>query len=843
MNKLTLAGVISALALSTACSTSSTDDDTTTDTPTDTPSTGGSTTGISLTGAVALPEQMSLVTAQTSSTGTTSSLRAIHDTTGYASTSAYATHRQNVYVYLDAVEPISFIDSLLCFTNQSRPLLMAGEGDYISWNNAARCFDEKGSDGETQSQGGDTNQAPSYVTIVGNSTQASDTEPLIFKGWLEDYAGQSGDGNGPNAIKIRGEIRKTPTDDNPFGDFTLTYGLLPNIAATEADNEGKGEVISSETTDGGAAFTLFQVDTFEEQSQTITCTTQASVDYNDATESGLARTGRECTLADGSAAPFGNGTYALAVNTDYVHMASATSFANITAGTYQNEVCLARDDFNEVVWSYTLFNKADGSKVNINSGMQLKVDSDGDGSGTDSNGFESWGHIGYWGSWREDGEQFSNGESVQRATYDGSAGEAFTVKVAPGRLIKNSVEALNLSELDGVTFSTWLFESDNYLLSSAIDINNDSDTNDGFEVLLEANSTNDGFQIVGTREWQENGPTVTDINPAIAVPLNANAVLHMWSNQLGGNVRYLAGATKVRFFARSFVDGGETGTGELFESGNSVTLKCYERCVDVNVTAAEATGNQKDVFVDGKFIPNAGSQDYSFAQADLTLKVGSDSVTFASGVTRDQLEQSPNWRWGLRSGAMIPSTAASGITNAGELYQAIESGTITEFYVWETGLDPWQQQTVLVNSSNEVVSFDRPITIKYTHESANDRNGGTAQNGMVYLLEYGGAGQLWGLPWVQDGSGDESRWFPVLSLKDGVILGNNDQYVIKAGEVEQKMAIVDDTNCADLPLTAPSQSIPTSVTGAVFDIGTMPTLSDETPSLIDGEPVETETTP
>jgi len=358
--------------------------------------------------------------------------------------------------------------------------------------------------------------------------------------------------------------------------------------------------------------------------------------------------------------------------------------------------------------------------------------------------------------------------------------------------------------------------------------------------LLEANSNGDGFEIVGTREWQENGPSVTDINPAIALPLNTNAVLHMWSNQLGGNVRYLAGASKVRFFARSFVDGSETGTGELFDSGTSVTLKCFERCVDVNVTAAEATGDQQDVFVSGSF---GQAQDYTFAKSDLTLKVGSDSVTFASGVTAEQLEQSSNWRWGLRTGAMISSADATGnsISNIGQLFQAIESGTITEFYEWESGLEPWQQQTILVNSSNEVVSFDRPITIKYTHESANDRNGGTAQNGMVYMLEYGGAGQLWGLPWVQDGNGDESRWFPVLSLKDGVIMGSNDQYVIKAGEVEQKMAVVNDTNCADLPLTAPSQSIPTSVTGAVFDIGTMPTLSDETPSLIDGEPVETET--
>lgn len=844
MKKLTMAGVISAIALTTACSNSGSDDSTdSTDSGSGSGGSGSVSGTISLTGAVALPEQMSLVTAQDSNeTGTTNSLRssrAIHDTSAYASDSDYVTSRQNTYVYLDAMEPISFIDSLLCFVNQSRPLLMKDEGNYISWNDAGRCFEENGSQGETQSQGGDTNQAPSYITIVADSAQASATDPLIFRGWVADYAGQSGDGNGPDAIRMLGEVRKTPTDDNPFGEFTLSYGLLPTINATSADSTGSGEVISSETTDGGASFTLYQEDiiteNFGQGEMTVNCTTQASVDYNEATETGLARTGKECSVSTGGELPFNDTrTYALSVNPDYVHMASATDFDNLAAGTYENDVCLARDDFNEVAWGYNLFNKADGSAVAINSGLQLKVDSNGDGSGSDADGFESWGHIGYWGSWREDGQQFSNGESVQKATYDGSTGDSYTVKVAPGRLIKNTVESLNLADLDGVTFSTFLFEGDTYLLSgSGVDLNNDGQYNNGFEVLLEANTAGNGFEIVGTREWTENGPSVNDINPAVAVPLNTNAVLHMWSNQLGGDIRYLAGASKIRFFSRSFVDGGETGTGELFDSVTSVTLKCFERCLDVNVTAAEATGNQEDVFVNGNF---GDTQDYSFAQSDLTLKVGADSVTFANGVTSDNLQSSQNWQWGLHSGAMITSTVATAnsITNVGQMFQAIESGTITEFYVWETGLEPWQQQTILVNGSSEVVSFDRPITIKYTHETANDRNGGSSQNGQVYLLEYGGPGQLWGFPWSQDGE----NWVPQITLKDGVILGSSDQYVIKATDVEQKMAVVADSNCTDLPLTAPSQAVPTSVTGEVFDIGDMPTLTDETPSVIDGEPVE-----
>ncbi|MFT6975282.1 MAG: hypothetical protein ACJA0E_001281, partial [Bermanella sp.] len=164
-----------------------------------------------------------------------------------------------------------------------------------------------------------------------------------------------------------------------------------------------------------------------------------------------------------------------------------------------------------------------------------------------------------------------------------------------------------------------------------------------------------------------------------------------------------------------------------------------------------------------------------------------------------------------------------------------ENGDVTEFYTWETGLDSWQQQILLFDSSNQVVSFDKPVTIKYTHVTANDRNADSSQNGKVFLLEYGGKGQLWGLPYEQ---GNNDRWAPVINLKDGVILGGSDQYIIKANNVEQRMQVVASSNCDDLPLTAPTQDVPTAITGEVFDIGDMPDIGDQSPSVVDGEITE-----
>ncbi|MFT7109103.1 MAG: hypothetical protein ACI843_000761 [Psychrobacter glaciei] len=828
MKVISQLALIGAVAITAACSDSG----------------GGSSEGtVSLTGDAALPEQMSLVGAQDETTASGLSLssgmasrslvqgRAVLDTSTLPSDSDYVSSKQNVYVWLDAVEPISFIDSLLCFTNQSRPLAMKDQGDYISWNDASRCFEDQGQ-GSDDSQGSGE-QVQQFVTIVGNSSQASATDPLIYKGWVEDYAGQSGEDGGPSVILMLGEVRNTPTDANPFGEFTLTYGLLPTLASTEADNQGFGEVVSSAASAGGASFTLYQKDSYEDNSVQVNCTTSASVDYNESTQTGLARTGSVCLEADtGNTSAFNdNAAFALAVNSDYVHMGKAATYSQIDAGTFDSQVCLARDGFNSVVWNYSLYNKADGSEVAINSGMQLKVDGDGDGTGTDSNGFENWGNIGYWGSWREDGQGFTDGETVQQATFDDTVGDNFTVKVAPGRLVKNTVDSVNLADLDGVTFSTWINENDSYLLdlTAPTDFNGDSDSTGGFEVMLEANSDNNGFEVTGIRS---NGGEVTPVSPAVAVPLNTGVVLNMWSRQLGGNIRYLADATAVRFFTRSFVDGSETATGELFDGGTSpVTLKCFERCLDVNIAATDISGGavQEAVFVSDS---SATAQDYTFSNTDLTLKIVTDSVKFSDAVTKDNIASSQHWSWGVNSGPMVSS--ASGITTRTALYSAIEAGSV-DFYTWETGLEHWQQQMVLIDSSDNVVSFDKPVTIKYTHATANDRNTNSSENGKVFLLEYGGKGQLWGLPFEQ---GDNNRWGPVINIKDGVILGSTSQYIIKANNVEQRMQVAASSNCADLPLTAPSQAVPTGITGGVFDIGSMPDISEQAPSVVDGEVTE-----
>ena len=102
-------------------------------------------------------------------------------------------------------------------------------------------------------------------------------------------------------------------------------------------------------------------------------------------------------------------------------------------------------------------------------------------------------------------------------------------------------------------------------------------------------------------------------------------------------------------------------------------------------------------------------------------------------------------------------------------------------------------------------------------------------------MDYFGAGKLHGIPWVseqpaedldqEDQQDEKLRHYPAFNLADGVSLGANNEYVVKAVNLEQKMAEVISSDCSDLALANPSEAVPTGVSGDT-DIGDMPEVTD-----------------
>jgi len=176
-----------------------------------------------------------------------------------------------------------------------------------------------------------------------------------------------------------------------------------------------------------------------------------------------------------------------------------------------------------------------------------------------------------------------------------------------------------------------------------------------------------------------------------------------------------------------------------------------------------------------------------FQRSDLTLYLdqsGQGGGLEPVGLAPGEAPSSGPYTWGMRSGPLCAST--NGLVNPWDVWN------VSEFYVWETGANDWNQFTRVVDAQGHFVQFDAPITFTYVLASGDDRNGNDSLAGQTYYLSYGGAGQLWGLPQQGvdlDADGDPDRWYPVVNLADGIVLGpTGTEYVIKALEIEQTLA-------------------------------------------------------
>jgi hypothetical protein len=157
----------------------------------------------------------------------------------------------------------------------------------------------------------------------------------------------------------------------------------------------------------------------------------------------------------------------------------------------------------------------------------------------------------------------------------------------------------------------------------------------------------------------------------------------------------------------------------------------------------------------------------------------------------------------------------------------------------------------VTDSTNQVVSFDKPLKLDYTHDAVNnDANYNAAispfpHDGERFLLEYGGVGQLWGFPWEPEAgcdtsvAGNSCRWHASVTLKDGVQLSDGtNSFVIKALEKEQSMTTVANIDCIDAGLdvsTAGSLTLLESVDASLVTISFPAPVVTAAPAVIEGE--------
>jgi hypothetical protein len=166
---------------------------------------------------------------------------------------------------------------------------------------------------------------------------------------------------------------------------------------------------------------------------------------------------------------------------------------------------------------------------------------------------------------------------------------------------------------------------------------------------------------------------------------------------------------------------------------------------------------------------------------------------------------------GIRTGKLYTSDL-TGVLNCPNTYCEPN----TDYYVWETGPNQWNQSLWLTNGAN-VVTLDPPQNISYTVSASDDPTLGSTWVGKSIQLQFSGFGNLWGVPGHCVDPVDNSvvacsqnvRYVPEFALADGdtMSLGST-PLIIKALDEELRLKVV---SCSGTGLSAPTHmSVPDS---------------------------------
>ncbi len=746
---------------------------------------GGSSSGGAITG-LSVPGSMSVITVDGGGSTGPVTAGASADTSGFAADAAYFTDERHAHVYDSSLETVSTVNMILCDMSQTGYADMVNFGAYLALVDEARCEaggDSSSSGSSTGQSSGANSGAPSLWTI--HSTRASNSSDEIVQIWLPS--------NGPNDTPVTINVKLTVSAGsslaNPFGVFNLDFAGVPP-GGTVADATMYGNLRSLDVASGFIGFSFFQqqgdptVAQLPNQHAEIV---QSNVNmFADQTQ-GVAYIRRQYREN------FGMGDSGLQTEEYKI----AFDLANVLRQKDSDPaLCLSRTTYDARTWRYNLYDATDGSLVQLNSGFGFRTAA-GD-----------FGWMGYYGMWVQPGVSVANGDTVTRDSFGQATPVSYSVVTAPGKLIRNTRQTLALTSIVGLSFN-WYHDND------------PMDGQPGLQYRVQYDGAN--WNEVAT--WDDNLHSWTDLGVPVAIDTAAQGYLGMYCESLGGPSTFVDGDTGITYYQREFV----TGADLAFNGGTQIDIYGYQNCLRAGVTTAEA--NVGDIFLAPSMDVNTPYH-YVFSQADLTLYYdvnGDGSSLVPAGLATGQTITSGPNTWGMQSGSMLTDTTG--------LVSTFEAWNQPVFYTYETGPNQWNQYAALLDANGAFVTFDPPIQFTYMHETLNDANNDPTYNGVHYQLNYGGPGNLFGIPSEQvdtDGDGNPDRFYPLFTIADGILMGpTGTEYVVRSIDQELTLSL-DPGNCGALDVgTVGSLPLPTAADYTAPDIGTAPVITDP-PAVIEG---------
>jgi len=622
------------------------------------------------------------------------------------STSAYRTDAQSSHVEDATSSGIGEVNMIACIMHALSADALVNQGAYIALVDKNKCDSAKRSSTSNAGSTSDGAQAAaSYITAVVNSTRASNSDPMITKAWLE-----IAEEDHHQTINVHISATAAPSITNAYGLFRLDYcGKADGIAGCPSRGYLEG-------TANGLNF--YQIDSGDNGDE--------STAMRLATASATGGTGRLVHAGQ--------------------HDASAFVFA-YDAGLFRraddnDDQCFSRDaadpDTGMSVWRYGLYNAETGARITRSSGFPIDVTS---GSTT------YHGYLGYYGLSLPPEAQNSieNGSTVQKVDYSSNNATRtnFTVVKSDGKLTKYTRHTRTLHSMDQIKFTAFVgFDSSNFFAGAQ--------PNSQYELYWD--EAGGHFVTTARMACDQNGCQ----NQELSAPQNVSAAY--WTSRGGvqGYSQSLGGEVFINLQ-------GITGTVDsntvqvIFRSQDLVypadlpsQLYCLQNCPSAASLSAyfSSSGGQGPTspFVAGtsnRFLPVPASAviAYTTDAASVTLRDGANAaVTFSDG---EALGQHPQYMNGVRTGRLFTQLSDAECSVNSATYCDYKVNDAQVYYQWETGANNWNQFAAVKDSTGTLVTFDAPLQLAYTVPTG-AQYGDYA--GKSIVLQYGGFGELWGVP-------------------------------------------------------------------------------------------------
>lgn len=666
-------------------------------------------------------------------------------------TGAYSTDPQAQYVADQATDGISNANNILCYIANTRADAMVNLGGYIAFVDESKC-DTSGRSDPGKSSNTSSSGTTAYTRMSLTSTRASNSSPQIVKG----HAAVNNNGT-LMPVYIYASATAGPSVSAPNGEIAMNYAGLPT----------GGRVMRGNIT-----------------------ATASTVSFSEKGEFGPGMSSDMRLIVSGTST---TGSGAISITSLFPPSTSPTTKTYTFGynGTYYcrsdgtTEKCFDRSTANAdgSVWRYGVYDSGTGARFDLpNPGFPVK-NADGE-----------YGFASYWGVWFP--TAVSTGDTLTNAT---DATISYTVQKSTGRLVKYTLVS---STLDGIQKVPFMFFASAEVTGKLTQ---------GTQYEGYWNGT--AFAITGQQACGSTGCFTTKVSvtitPAELDTATGTFGVNGWSQALGGNLNIPpatlqagVGTGTVTYNTQSNVLPGDTTV--------PTTLQCVRDCpLSSLLPSTSSTSSPYSANTVNKWGGTATVDvvTYTWSPTAYTLTPsGETALSYAQLPT--SLSGTP-YQWGVRSGALVGTTSLASMecSPGSGTYCDFKSSALTEYYVFETGLQNWNTSTFLQKADTSYVVFTPPMSAAFTVPA---NTTGTTKPygdfaGAAMNLQFMGFGQLQGIPGKCFSQADNSevscgpntRYVPAFSIPsddNGVVTISGATKYVKWLERELRFTLVSGTS-------------------------------------------------